>query len=211
MTVQSSSDTGMVAEWVRRLKQNDSEAALQLWERYSKRMLSLGRKRLRTSRPAAFDEEDIALSAFNAFCSAVKEGKLIQSQEHDDLWPLLATITNRKANDRLKSERAAKRSSSLEPVDPKSRQLKDVSRLSRIPDPEMGPDVSALVAEQCRRLLESLQDPELEQIVVMKLDGYTNDEVAAQLGRTRRTIQRMLSLIREKWQVELDQGYLADG
>ncbi len=211
MTVQSSSDTGMVAEWVRRLKQNDSEAALQLWQRYSKRMLSLGRKRLRTSRPAAFDEEDIALSAFNTFCSAVKEGKHIQSQEHDDLWPLLATITNRKANDRLKSERAAKRSSPLELVDPKSRQLKDDSRLSRIPDPEMGPDVRVLVAEQCRRLLESLQDPELEQIVVMKLDGYTNDEVAAQLGRTRRTIQRMLSLIREKWQVELDQGYLADG
>ena len=136
----------------------------------------------------------------------MKEGKLKQSQEYDDLWPLLATITNRKANDRLKSERAAKRSSPSEPVDTKSKQLKDNSRLSKIADPEMGPEVRALVAEQCSRLLESLGDPELEQIVVMKLDGYTNDEVAVQLGRTRRTIQRMLSLIREKWQVELDQA-----
>jgi len=206
MSVQSSSDIRVVADWVRRLKLNDSEAAFQLWERYLKRMLSLGRKRLRTSRSAAFDEEDVALSAFNTFCSAVKEGKLKQSQEYDDLWPLLATITNRKANDRLKSERAAKRSSPSEPVDTKSKQLKDNSRLSKIADPEMGPEVRALVAEQCSRLLESLGDPELEQIVVMKLDGYTNDEVAVQLGRTRRTIQRMLSLIREKWQVELDQA-----
>ena len=154
MTVQSSSDIRVVSDWVRRLKLNDSEAAFQLWERYSKRMLSLGRKRLRTSRPAAFDEEDVALSAFNTFCSAVKEGKLIQPKEHDDLWPLLATITNRKANDRLKSERAAKRSSPLQPVDPQSRQLKADSRLSKIPDPKMGPEVRALVAEQCRHLLE---------------------------------------------------------
>jgi len=45
-----------------------------------------------------------------------------------------------------------------------------------------------------------LNDPELEKVAVLKLEGYSNDEVAQELGYTRRTIQRMLNLIRVLWQ-----------
>lgn len=204
MPAHSSSDIRIVSDWVRRLKHGDGEAAMMLWHRYSKRMLSLSRRRLRATRPTAFDEEDVALSAFHAFCAAVKDGKFSQTDSRDDLWPLLATITNRKANDRLKSERAAKRSQPAEPIHSSFEGISDDSVLSKIADPEMGPEVQALMAEQCQRLLGVLGDPELEQIVVLKLEGFTNDEVAVQMKRTRRTIQRMLSLIRDKWQVEMD-------
>ncbi|MDA1016800.1 MAG: helix-turn-helix domain-containing protein [Planctomycetota bacterium] len=35
--------------------------------------------------------------------------------------------------------------------------------------------------------------------LLLKLDGYTNEEIATQLGLTRRTIQRMFVPGREKW------------
>jgi hypothetical protein len=35
-----------------------------------------------------------------------------------------------------------------------------------------------------------------------KLEGYTNDEIAARLGCVRRSVERMLQLIRHLWQEE---------
>ena len=35
-----------------------------------------------------------------------------------------------------------------------------------------------------------------------KLEGYTNDEIAGQLGCSVRTVERRLRLIRKKWQHE---------
>lgn len=52
--------------------------------------------------------------------------------------------------------------------------------------------------------MQALNDPDLERLVVLKLDGHANDEIAVCMGFTRRTIQRMLSLIRVVWQAEMD-------
>ena len=49
-----------------------------------------------------------------------------------------------------------------------------------------------------------LGDVNLEQVAVWKLEGFTNEEIALNLNRTRRTVQRMLNLVRELWQEELD-------
>ena len=51
--------------------------------------------------------------------------------------------------------------------------------------------------------LSKLDDEELEQVALRKLDGFTNDEVAERLGYSRRTIQRMLNVIRKCWEEEL--------
>ncbi len=49
-------------------------------------------------------------------------------------------------------------------------------------------------------LIKALDDPALEAVAIMRLQGFTNDEIADKLQLTRRTIQRMLNLIRAKWQ-----------
>ncbi len=195
------------SHWIHRLRQGDSAAAYELWERYSKRMQSLGRKRLQGAARTAFDEEDVALSAYGAFCFAVQEGRYTSVQGRDDLWPLLATFTVRKANDRLKGEGAWKRSG-RETGGPT---LDEAAFLSHAPSAEPDPALRALFNDEFRRLMQALNDEELERLVVLKLDGHTNDEIAADLGLTRRTIQRMLNLIRAIWQAEMDGAPEMDG
>ena len=58
-----------------------------------------------------------------------------------------------------------------------------------------------MVAENCARLLDRLE-PELRQIAQLRLDGYTNAEIAAQLGCALRTVERRLELIRRIWDPE---------
>ncbi len=66
-----------------------------------------------------------------------------------------------------------------------------------------GPTSQEISAE-CFELISNLRDPNLEQVALLKFEGYTNDEIANKLNRTRRTIQRMLNLIRDLWQEEIE-------
>ena len=59
--------------WLSQLKQGSSLAETEIWERYFKQLVALARKRLREVRLREFDEEDVALSAFNSFYRAVDE------------------------------------------------------------------------------------------------------------------------------------------
>jgi DNA-directed RNA polymerase specialized sigma24 family protein len=58
------------------------------------------------------------------------------------------------------------------------------------------------MAETWRRLVGQLRDPELEQVALLKMDGYSLEEIAARLGCVPRTVRRRLQLIRHIWERE---------
>jgi DNA-directed RNA polymerase specialized sigma24 family protein len=70
---------------------------------------------------------------------------------------------------------------------------------SLVVDPSSGE-----MAIEYQALLAKLNDPNLERVATLKLDGYTNEEIAISIHRTRRTVQRMLDLIRDLWREELN-------
>ena len=74
--------------------------------------------------------------------------------------------------------------------------------LEQIEGLEPTPAFAAQVAEECRRLLERLDSPELRSVALLKVEGYSNEEIAAQLGCGLRTVERRLRLIRSIWEQE---------
>jgi len=192
-----------VTRWLHELKRGNRDAARELWERYAHRMNQVGRGRLRHARHGGFDEEDVTLSAFENFCRAVRGGRYQDLEGGESLWQILATFTLRKANDRLKGETAEKRGGNdRESTGTRTFLGGGDSRLEKLPTRETGPETAAIIADECSRLFMILDDPDLETLVLLKLDGFTNDEAAEQLGYTRRTIQRMLNNVREVWTTE---------
>ena len=61
------------------------------------------------------------------------------------------------------------------------------------------PEFAAMMAEECRVLLDALDDDSLRQVALSRMEGYNNDEIADQLGCARRTVARRLDLIRKTW------------
>ena len=55
------------------------------------------------------------------------------------------------------------------------------------------------VSQTCGEMIAILKDETLEQIVLLKLEGYTNEEIAERLGCVTRTVERKLERIRDKW------------
>jgi RNA polymerase sigma factor (sigma-70 family) len=72
------------------------------------------------------------------------------------------------------------------------------------------PAEAAVLNEALERRLEALADPELRQIALWRLEGYTNREIADRLDCTERSIERRLERIRSKW-TSYDDGAVSGG
>ena len=64
---------------------------------------------------------------------------------------------------------------------------------------EPSPDLVVMFAEECRRRLAELGDESLCQVAALTLEGYTTQEIADKLGCVRRSVERKLERIRNKW------------
>lgn len=188
--------SGSVTHWLQQLQAGDCLAAQRLWERYYQRLVSLARAKL--GQPlAGVDEEDVVLSAFANFCTGARSGRFPQLRDRHDLWQLLVIITARKAQKRRHEEHRLKRGggkvrqgSVLLGGESSAQGLALTQLIGREPTPEF----AAQVAEECQRLLDTLGDAQLRS--VWKMEGYTNEEIAAKLGRTPRSVERKLQMIR---------------
>jgi RNA polymerase sigma factor (sigma-70 family) len=190
---------GSISRWIDPLKGGDSDAAQQLWERYFPRLVWLARRRLCAAAPRAADEEDVALSAFASFCQGVQAGRFPQLDDRDSLWKILVVLTARKASHLLRDESRQKRGGGRVFLDAGSG---DAALLQQVLSREPTPAFAVEVAEQYQRLLALLNDPELTRVAGLKMEGYNNDEIAARLHCTRRTVQRRLRIIRGRWEQE---------
>ena len=193
------SDDRSVTGWFRALQAGEDEAARRLWERYFKRLTAFAQDRL--VRDAAYDGEDLALSTFDAFCRAVKEGRYDDLADREELWRLLITIATRKKIDCHRRTTAAKRTTNTNQDGATAGAV--AFDMEEVEDVMASPDWQVAVEDECRHLLEMLQDSQLEQIALLKLEGHSGVEIAQQLQIGERTVKRRLAIIRKRWESEL--------
>jgi DNA-directed RNA polymerase specialized sigma24 family protein len=193
------STSGSVTCWIDQLKAGDPAAAQKVWERYFRRAVALARKKLQGIRRRAADEEDVALSALDSFCRGAKAGRFPQLADRDDLWQHLVLLTSHKAIDLVRYERRQKRGGGAVRGDSALDNGSSApAGFQQIADPEPTPEFAAQMVEECERLLGMLA-PELRAIALCKMEGYTNQEIAAKLGCVARTVERKLRVIRSVW------------
>lgn len=192
------SSDGSITRWLKLLAAGDHDAARKLWEFFAPRLNQLAKARLRTlPQGGVFDEEDIVQSAFAIFCQRIQEGRYPEIKDRNELWQLLAVFTSRRAAYHLKRLQTQKRSGTQPPEEVVDQVG---SRLERVVDDDLDINHQVIADDLADELIKALDDPALEAVAIMRLQGFTNDEIADKLQLTRRTIQRMLNLIRAKWQ-----------
>lgn len=178
-----------VSQWLTRLKDGDAAAVAPLWDRYYPKLVAAARARLATFPRQMADEEDVALSAFNSFCRDATAGRLPRLDDRDDLWRVLLLIAGQKAVDLMRHETAGKRGGVKG----------DAGEVEAVATDEPTPEFAAQIAEEFRRLLALLPDAELRELAVWKMEGHTNEEIAAKWGCVPRTVERRLKVIRSLW------------
>jgi RNA polymerase sigma factor (sigma-70 family) len=183
------SDDETSAELLVRCRDGDEQAAEQLFERYFERLALLARSRLSPRLAARTDPEDVVLSAYRSFFIGVRAGRF-SLKRSGDLWRLLVAITMHKLYRQAKHHSAEKRSVYAE-------QLWQPAEDNSIPrNREPTPEEAVALADELEAAMSQL-DAVSRRVLELRLQGEPLSTIAAETGRSERTIRRLLSSIRD--------------
>lgn len=191
-----------VTLWIEELRNGDPVAAEKVWNHFVHRLYELGRKKLQPETRRVYDEEDAAQSAFHSVCAGIGAGRFPNLRDRQSLWGLLLIITARKAAHRQRYEKQQRRDIRRNLSDSVFVHAGEETApagvdvlVSREPTPEFAVEF----VETCDFLYRSLDDPDLQRVVTLRLEGYSDTEIADRLACSRRTVQRRLEIIRRHW------------
>jgi RNA polymerase sigma factor (sigma-70 family) len=173
-----------------RYRDGDERAAEALFARYFRRLIALARGELSPRVARRVDPEDVVLSVFRSFFIKARADRFILGRG-GDLWRLLASITRHKSLHQARRHRAARRSVTREqPLDQiEGEQLRD--------DPaEPSPEDAAALADELEHVFRSVS-PMGRRALELRLQGASLAEIAREIGRSERTVGRMLDQVRD--------------
>lgn len=194
------SDT--VTDWLRQLQDGEGLAVQKLWERYFPRLVELARRQLRAIPRRAADEEDVALDALDSFCRAVDAGRYPDLQDRHGLWQVLLALTINKAINLVhyagRDKRAWQKTILLSELAAGGPNSGRGALAALLQSEEPDPSFVAEMADNLKWLLAQLEDEQLRRIAVLKLEGFTNPEIAQELRCALSTVERRLRRIRRR-------------
>ena len=167
------------------VRDGDKDAANILYERYARRVLGLVEAKLGARLRSSTEPEDVVQSVFKSMFRGVQSGNY-DAPPGATLWNLLAVIAVNKLRHRAVHLSAQRRDSSR------------VVSLELLENYDAIDESSIEFLEIClRETLEHLR-PLDREIVSLRIQGHTVDEIADITERSRRTVERNLQKSRER-------------
>ncbi len=163
----------------------DEEAATALYERYARRVFGLVEAKLGERLRASTETEDVVQSVFKSMFRGVRSG-LYDAPPGSTLWNLLAVIAVHKLRRRARYQTAQRR---------------DINRnvpLDSLIDQISSDEASIEFLEICLRETLEILRPLDRDILSLRIQGHTVDEISKKIGRSRRTVERSLHKSRER-------------
>jgi len=180
------------------------QSAEEIWNEFFPRMIRLAKRKLADMPCRDFDEEDVAQSAMNSFFKGHELSKFDRLNSKDEMWRLLATITARKAirqRRRILSQKRGGGDVRGESVfgNIGSGDQSAFVGLADIRDERKMPENTEQILLTCEDLLAKLSDDKLRQTAILRLQGYTNQEIADEMNCSVARTKQRLQRIRELW------------
>jgi RNA polymerase sigma-70 factor (ECF subfamily) len=172
---------------VRQYQAGREEAATCIYHRYAPRLRALARQYLPQNCSGRFDADDVLQSVFRTFFQGTRRGAY-EIPGGGELWGLLMVLTLNKIRSLLDFHRAGKRA---------VQQTASVGDLQDHPATASDDSAAALLRMVVEEQLAGL--PESNRAIIrLRIEGHEVAEIAAQTGRSRRTVERVLQQFRKK-------------
>ena len=167
-----------------------------LWEYFFERLCRFSKKRIFQRHRRHIDPEDIASSTFMAFIKELEENGVERVRSREDLWKWLTLVAKRKAINANKLLDAQKRGGGRVRGDSMfgsrgmNSVVEDKKRMKSLHDFE----------ESFSDLMMALPDDGYRKLAMMRLAGYSNEEIGEESGCSTRTVERKIQTIRKIWE-----------
>lgn len=184
-------------QWIAGLRQGDSLAAHDFWNQYGPLLHQIADRHLADGVRRRVGPEDVVQSACRTFLRRAKQGEF-RLEDSESLWRLLCAITLTKVREQTRFHMRQKRGLDQEKHAPALSGEGGDSAFGLVA-PGPTPEEAAAFSDQFQALLAELDDEE-RNIVALKLEDCTHDEVAEKLGCSERTVRRVLKRVQAKLQ-----------
>jgi RNA polymerase sigma-70 factor (ECF subfamily) len=174
---------------LRRFQGGQPDASTELYVRYAERLHALVASQSSPDLARRVDAEDIVQSVFRTFFRRAAHGDYAVP-EGEELWKLLLVIALNKVRAAGAYHRAAKRD---------VRQTVAGEPYERALESERGSDEGALTL--LRMVVEDLLDgmpAANRRMIELRIEGHDVDEIARQVERSKRTVERVLQNFRTR-------------
>ena len=170
---------------VARLKDGDETAATELYRRYAARLHGMVDRQMSAGIRRTHEPDDIVQSAFRSLFRGVSSGSY-DAPAGNSLWSLLAVIAIHKVRRKVSRDRSVVAGSFV--------QMEN--------EPSSFQEIPGTISEQqfessLNEAIEFLQ-PHEREIVALRVQEFTVEEISERAARSCRTVERTLQRIREK-------------
>jgi RNA polymerase sigma-70 factor (ECF subfamily) len=162
------------------------------FDHFSRKLIGLARLHLGARLQHKVDPEDVVQSAYKSLL--VRYGGEALAAEEEGLWGLLTLITIRKCADRARYHRAECRELRREEGVSSKSNSNPASLVAAGREPT--PDEAAILVETVADLPQQLIDDE-RNIVELRLQGHSTQEISRQIGRAERSVRRLREQVRK--------------
>lgn len=169
---------------IRRIRNGDESAATALYERYATRVKGLVSQQMGDYLKVNVEPEDIVQSVFKSVFRGVTSASY-QAPASGSLWHLIAILAIHKVRSKARHQTASKRD---------LRRTESLDELSIAEFGQVSPQEWEVATREC---LEKLTEAE-QQVIGLRIQGYTVEEIASQLEKSRRTVERLLQAARDE-------------
>lgn len=200
-----------ITNWIHKLSNGDERAVEVVFSKYFDRLIRLAAGKMKGMNAVPRDGEDIAISAIKSLCNGLNENRLELTSE-DDLWACLFKITTRKVCAERRRAYAKKRGENQWLVSGDTAATEDDDALfNAVAGKEPSPELALQMAEAADDMLALFdKDSIQQQIIQLKLQGLTNQEIADQTGLVIRTVFWHLKNIQTRWMFYKSMEYLVE-
>lgn len=171
---------------LRQVKDGKQDAADELYYRYANRLIALARNNSSAELADQVESEEIVQSVFGSFFRGARLG-YYDIPEGEELWKLFLVISLNKIRAKVAYHRAAKRDSRMTVTSDEMD-----FRMSKIASAEIASHELDMTIDDAMKSMPS----DYRTIVALRIEGYTISEVAEQVKRSKRTVERILQEVR---------------
>jgi RNA polymerase sigma-70 factor (ECF subfamily) len=172
---------------LRQFRSGEIDASTELYMKYAGRLIGLTMRKSGADLARQVDPEDIVQSVFRTFFRRVEDGQY-DVPEGEDIWKLLLVIALNKIRAVATYHKAAKR---------------DIRRTEGNVPPEIYAAFSdnrdEVALTSLRMVIEEMMEDLLDvnrRIVMMRIEGFELAEIANEVRRSKRTVERVLQNFR---------------
>ena len=178
-------------EWLNQLMEGEEEVVRDFWNQYGDRLEKLAGRQLNPKMQRRVQADDVVQSACRTFFRRAEAGQF-KLDESESLWRLMCAIVVNKARMKIRFHLQEKRGVNHEEEQSNEDRPVDIG-VSESPTP----DAIAEFNDQFEFIMNAL-DEEEKQIIQLKLEDLTNEEIAERMDCSERTVRRIFSRIRSR-------------